>query len=551
MLRRTFIASAAASMMAGAARAAASAELIIRGGTIYTGVERRPRVEAVAVRGGRIVHAGGRREAEALAGPSTRVIELSGAAMFPGFVDGHAHLRGIGERELTLNLEGTRSIAELQARVRAEAAKSPAGGVLYGRGWIETGWPEKRFPTAADLDAAAPGVPVILTRADGHALVASSAALSKAGVTASTAAPSGGEILKDAAGRPTGMLVDNAMALVSRLVERPSPERIVQAYETGGRVYARAGWTGVHNMSVDFDDVAVMERLSGAGRLPLRVWNAVEGTALERVVASLRPADLNRRVTTRAIKLYADGALGSRGAALLAPYADSPESRGLTRISGEELAPILARAGAAGVQVDVHAIGDRGNRMVLDAYEAALAKLPRADRRWRIEHAQVVAPADIPRFARLGVIASMQPSHAIGDLHFAPARLGPGRLDGAYAWRSMAKAGVRLVGGSDAPVERGDPLIEFYAATARRDLKGFQGPDWRPEEALSRGEALKLFTSGAAYGVFAERELGTVEVGKRADFTAFDVDLMTAPLEAIPKGKATLTVVGGQVAHQA
>jgi len=395
-----------------------------------------------------------------------------------------------------------------------------------------------------------PNNPVILERADGHALIANSAALKRAGVDERTAAPSGGAINKDAAGRPTGMLIDAAQALVERLASQPTPEQVAKAYETGGRVYARYGWTGLHNMSVPWADVPVMERLSASGRLPIRVYNAVDGSALDQLVASGPRRSANGRIETRAVKLYIDGALGSRGAALLAPYGDA-ETSGLVLMQPDAFRTALAKAKAANLQVATHAIGDRGNRMVLDGYQQAFGNASGAERRWRVEHAQVIDRADIPRFAKLGAIASMQPSHAIGDLHFAPARLGPDRLGGAYAWRSLLDSGAKLAGGSDAPVERGDPLVEFYATVARRDLKGFSGPGWHPEQALDRAAALKLFTAWPAYAAFQERELGTISVGKRADLTAFSVDLMTASVEAIPKGRAVLTMVDGVVVHQA
>ena len=288
----------------------------------------------------------------------------------------------------------------------------------------------------------------------------------------------------------------------------------------------------------------------------MRVYNALTPEGAEGLLREGPRASTDGRVTTRAVKFYVDGALGSRGAALFEPYSDSPNSRGLVTLAHDEAVPLFERALKRGIQITTHAIGDRGNSLVLDWYGEALRNTPPAERavlepRWRIEHAQVVRPADIPRFAAERVIASMQPSHAIGDLHFAPARLGLARLDGAYAWRTLLDSGAVVVGGSDAPVERGDPLIEFYAAVARRDLKGFTGPGWHPEEALDRRAALKLFTAWPAYARFAEADLGIIAVGKIADLTVFSVDLMTAPLADIPKGKALMTVVDGRVEHRA
>jgi predicted amidohydrolase YtcJ len=344
------------------------------------------------------------------------------------------------------------------------------------------------------------------------------------------------------------MLVDNAMGLVAKLVPPPSDADRLAAYRAAFKVETAYGWTGVHNMSTPWADVALLEELARNGEVPLRVYNAVDADQAGELLRSGPRASPEERVTTRAIKLYMDGALGSRGAALFQPYTDAPAITGTFVTAPEAMRPVLSRALAAGIQVSAHAIGDKGNAAVLDAFDAVGAK---PDHRWRIEHAQVIRPADIPRFARQGVIASMQPSHAIGDLHFAPARLGADRLEGAYAWKTLRASGAVVTGGSDAPVERGDPLIEFYAAVARRDLKGFSAADWRPQERLSRAEALKLFTSAPAYARFAEQELGTIAPGKRADLTAFSVDLMTAPEAAIPKGRAVLTIVDGQVVYEA
>ncbi len=555
---RTFISALALlvglSGTAAAQAQGATADLVIWGGPVYTGAEAAPKAEAVAVRDGRIAYVGDRAGAQRLAGPTTRVLDLKGAALFPGFTDAHAHLRGIGERELSLNLEGSKSAAEATARVKAYLAGRPGTGPVWGRGWIETGWPEGRFLHRSDLDPIAPDRPVLLVRADGHALVANSAALKAAGIDAATEAPAGGEILKGADGQPTGMLVDNAMALVGKLRAEPTEADKREAYAAAFKVEAAYGWTGVHNMSVDWADVALLEDLAAKGQAPLRVYNAVDIGEAGPLLEGGPRASPDGRITTRAVKVYADGALGSRGAALFAAYHDAPSTTGLILTPPETMRAQMTRAYLSGVQVATHAIGDRGNAVVLDLYEQVFAATPpnvrMAAPRWRIEHAQVLRPADIARFPRDAVIASMQPSHAIGDLHFAPARLGDARLDGAYAWKSLLDAGAVVAGGSDAPVERGDPLIEFYAAVARKDLSGFSTPAWRPGEALSRTQALKLFTSAPAFARFAEDELGTIEVGKRADLSAFSVDLMTAPESEIPKGHAVLTVVDGLVTYE-
>ena len=526
------------------------AETVISGGPIYTADDSRPKAEAVALSAGRIVYVGGRAGAQALIGPKTEVIDLKGASLYPGFTDSHAHLDGVGERELTLNLEGSHSAAEVTARVKARLATVKPGEMLFGRGWIETGWPEKRFLQASDVDAFSPDTPILLERADGHALVANSAALRRAHIDATTKAPFGGAILNDEHGQPTGMLVDNAMSLVGGLIPAKTDAYRREALKVGMQVEVRYGWTGVHFMSAPWADVLALEDMARAGEAPLRVYSAVDLKDAPKLFASGPRSVGDDRIATRAIKLYADGALGSRGAALFEPYSDAPGVTGLLRNSAETLAPVMAEAARDHIQVCTHAIGDRGNAMILDLYAGALTKAG-PDARWRIEHAQHIRPVDIPRFAQLGVIASMQPSHAIGDLHFAGARLGLDRLTGAYAWKSLTDSGAVVAGGSDAPVERGDPMIEFYAAVARKDLKGLSGPGWRPEEALTRAQALKLFTANAAYARFAEKDLGTITVGKRADLTAFNVDLMTAPEADILKGKAQLTIVDGRIVYRA
>lgn len=520
--------------------------LWISGGPIYTGVDARPTAEAVIVQDGKISFVGDPKTIRFKLNPGTETIDLKGAALFPGFTDAHAHLYYIGERELSLSLEGSKSAAEAMGRVKAYLAEHKPTGPVWGRGWIETGWPEGRFLNRGDLDPVAPSQPVLLVRADGHALVANSAALKAAGIDENTPVPAGGDILKGPDGKLTGILVDNAMGLVRKLERPPSEADRRAAFEAGFKAEAAYGWTGLHSMSVAWKDVGLLETLNAEGKTPLRIYNAVDADEAGPLFASGPRSTKDGRIVTRAIKLYEDGALGSRGAALFEPYSDAPSTTGLVRTRPDKMRQAMSKAKAAGIQVAAHAIGDRGNANVLDLM--AEQKVPEA--RWRIEHAQIVRPADIPRFASLKVIASMQPSHAIGDLHFAPARLGEARLAGAYAWEDMLKAGVLVVGGSDAPVERGAPLIEFYAAVARKDLKGFSAPDWHPEQALSRSEALKLFTSSAAYARFAEAELGTIEVGKRADLTAFSVDLMKAPEAEIPKGHAVLTVVDGKVVYR-
>jgi len=534
----------------------AAADAIYYGGPIHTGDSAKSVVEAVAVKDGRITAVGAKADLSSAIGPETDIIDLQGAAMYPGFVDAHAHLLGIGLRELTLNLEGVGSVAELVDIAASAALEASAGEVIYGRGWIETQWPEGRFPNRTDLDEASADVAIVLERADGHALVANSAALAKAGVTRETKDPEGGRIERDAAGEPTGVFIDNAMALIDKILSAPSDDMRREAYDVGGEVYAAYGWTGLHNMSVDPSDLSLIEEEAAAGRLSIRVYNAIDKSGYDALAMRAPRTDNSGRIITRSVKLYVDGALGSRGAALTEPYADRPDTSGLLLMTHEEAAPLFKKALRDGIQIATHAIGDRGNTLVLDWYEEALKAVPASERkeqnpRWRIEHAQILNPADVARFAKLGVIASMQPSHAIGDFYFAPARLGDERLDGAYAWESLLKSGAIVAGGSDAPVERGDPLIEFYAAVARKDIEGNSGADWRPEEKVTRDEALAMFTSAPAFASFQESDLGAIEVGKKADFTVFSKDIMTIPEAEILTARPVMTVVDGEIVYRA
>ena len=531
------------------------ADLAFRNGQVYTANERRPRAQAVAVKGNKILYVGDNGGLRRFIGPNTRVVDLRRATMVPGLADAHMHLSGVGSREMTLNLEGTSTLAGFLERVKARVDSARPGQWVTGRGWIETFWRPPVFPTRHDLDAIAPDNPVMLTRADGHASVANSAALRLANVTRATEAPAGGAINKDAQGEPTGMLIDAAQRLVSRLVPPPTEEERDQQIILGAQRSAQLGWTQVQDAHGTWAEVERMRRLYRDGHIKVRIYKAISGPSADatRLIEQGPSIDeFDGKLTVRVIKVVMDGALGSRGAALLKPYSDDPDTHGLITTDTTALSPMLAAALRSGIQVETHAIGDRGNRLTLDFYERALAEVPSEQRkiaepRWRDEHSQIVAPDDLPRFKQLGVIASMQPSHAIGDLYFAPARLGLERLKGAYAWQTMLKLGVPVAGGSDAPVERGEPLIEFYAAVARKDLKGGSGNGWHPEERVTRDQALRMFTVGPAFAAFEEDRRGTIEVGKWADLTVFDKDIMRVPEAEILTAKCTMTVVGGEI----
>jgi hypothetical protein len=535
------------------------ADIVFKNGNIYTVNQRQPTADTVAVKGLRIIYVGSNNGAQKYIGANTRVVDLHGNTMLPGLTDSHYHLFGVGFREITLNLEGITSLEDFLAKVKARVDQAKRGEWITGRGWIETFWRPPIFATRWDLDRVAPNNPVILTRADGHALVANSEALRIAGIDRNTPSPFGGEISKDKqSGESNGMLLDAAQGLVRRHVPSTTAEDTEKALLLGVKRSIELGWTQIQDPGGSFDEVALYKKLYGEGKIKLRVYKAVHGPGANatRLLAEGPIIEaFDSRFNFRTIKVVSDGALGSRGAALLAPYSDAPDTSGFLTVKQEALRPILVDALRKGIQVQTHAIGDRANRFILDEYERAFKAVPRGERkiaepRWRVEHAQIVNPTDIPRFAKLGIIPSMQPSHAIGDLHFAPSRLGIERLAGAYAWQSFIKSGVIVPGGSDAPVERGEPMIEFYAAIARKDMKGFSGAGWHPEEAVTHEQALKMFTIWPAYAAFEEKLRGSIEIGKLADFTILSADIMKIPEMEILKTRCLMTVIGGEIVFE-
>jgi len=536
------------------------ADIVFKNGNIYTANARHPNAEAVAVKGDRILFVGSNKDAQKYVGSKTRVVDLQGNTMLPGMTDAHYHFIGVGQREMNLNLEGITNLEDFLTKVKARVDQAKPGEWVTGRGWIETFWKPPVFPTRWDLDKISPNNPVFLGRADGHGAVANSAALKIGGVTKDTKDPFGGQILRDKqTGEPTGMLLDNAQSFVRSHIPASTEGDTETAMILANKRSIELGWTQVQDPGGSYRDVDLYKKLYGAGKLKLRIYKAVYGPGPEaQRLLNEGPivGAFDHRFNLRTIKVVSDGALGSRGAALLEPYSDMPDSKGFLRVKGEDLLPMLEEALRKGIQVETHAIGDYANRFVLDEYEKALKAVPASERkirepRWRDEHTQIVNPADIPRFAKLGIIPSMQPSHAIGDLHFAPSRLGIERLAGAYAWASFIKSGVIVPGGSDAPVERGEPMIEFYAAVARKDMKGFSGEGWHPEEAVTREQALKMFTIWPAYVAFEEELRGSIEAGKLADFTVLSADIMKIPEMEILKTHCVMTVIGGEIVYEA
>lgn len=529
------------------------ADIVLFNGPVYTVDPARPLARAVAIASGKILAVGEAADIQRLARDGARRIDLEGRAVVPGFIDAHGHLAGLGAAIEELDFIGTTRYEQIIAMVAAKAASLPKGEWITGRGWDQNDWPEKDFPHHSALSAAVPDHPVYLTRVDGHAGFANARALEIAGLSRETPDPPGGRIIRDAQGDPTGVLIDAAQGLVRLHVPEPSKERQRRALLLAAWECLKHGLTSVHDAGVSGFQIDLYREVIDSGEFDLRVYaliSARDRAALEKHFREGPLLDYGGRLTVRAVKAYADGALGSRGAALLADYNDEPGNRGLLITARDDLQRLTEEALRAGFQVCTHAIGDRGNREVLDAYEAALKAVPQThDPRLRIEHAQVVALDDIPRFAALGVIPSMQATHATSDMYWAEDRVGPERIKGAYAWRRFLDAGCRIANGSDFPVENVNPLWGFYAAITRQDHDGRPEDGWRPEERMTREEALRSFTLDAAYAAFQENELGSLEAGKLADLVVLSHDIMKIPPSEILQTRVELTIVAGKVVY--
>lgn len=533
-----------------------SADLVLHNTRVYTADDSRWSAGAVAVRDGRIAWVGDQAGARPWLCGARQAIDLAGSVVYPGFTDSHQHLEGVGRRTRTLSLFGIPTLAATVARIEEWAAGVPAGQWVLGRGWIEREWSdEQRFLTRHDVDPFTGDKPLYMPRADGVSALVNTRALQLAGVTRDTPDPAGGRIERDASGEPTGYVLAEAMQLFRDILPAETDAYIKENLRRGMQANAALGWTQTHDAGMPYRQVDLLRELHDEGAMAHRVYVAIPideaATLLER--GAERSAD--GWFDLRAIKVFIDGTLGSRGAALLEDYADADHRGFMNRTTEAQLMPVLEAALRRGFQVMTHVIGDRALRHTLDWYAAARAAVPRGewahgDLRWRLEHAQLVPPLDQQRLVDMRVIPSMQPSHAIGDLNFAPARLGPERLAYAYPWQQLRRRGLPILGGSDAPVEAGDPRIEFYAAIARRRLDGTDGEGWHPEEALSRADALRMFTLWPAMGAFQERDRGSIEVGKAADFTVFDRDFMTVPPARILEARTVMTIVDGRIVHR-
>jgi len=533
---------------------AGPADMIVVNGRVYTVDDSRPMVSAFAVKNGRILFAGSEREVRALAGAKTRVLDVGGATVIPGMVDAHAHLVGLGNSLSNVNLAGSQSYEEVISRVVARSKDVKPGEWIFGRGWDQNRWPDKQFPTHEALTKAFPNNPVVLTRIDGHALLANAMAMKAAKITAATPDPSGGRVLRLSDNSPSGVFVDNAEGLINRAEPSPTREQTTKAILAAIAEANRWGLIGIHDAGEPRGIIDIYESLAKQGKYNLRNYVLVSGDSRHGNVSdvdyytSMGPrSDLyDGRLWVRGIKLYADGALGSRGAALLAPYSDDPGNIGLLVTPPPQLEKTAELALRKGFQVAVHAIGDRGNRIVLDAYDQALKAVPTADHRFRIEHAQIISPSDMPRFAALGVIPSMQASHQTSDMRWAETRLGPERIKGAYAWRTLLNTGVIIPDGSDFPVEEVNPLISFHSAVSRQDATNWPQGGWYPDQVMTRAEALKAMTIWPAYAGFQEKIMGSITPGKYADFVVLDKDIMTVPASEILSTRVTSTWIGGK-----
>jgi predicted amidohydrolase YtcJ len=523
--------------------------LVVRNATVLAGADlERLEASSIVVRDGRIAWIGADASLPAWA-DAGEAIDASGMTVLPGLVDAHAHIAGLGAALDTVDLVAASTYDEVIGRIRDDASDKPSGEWILGRGWDQNDWPVKEFPDAATLDAAVGDRPVWVVRIDGHAGLASSAAMRAARITAQTPDPKGGKILRNANGSPTGVFIDTAMDLVERIIPPPSRQvrraRIVEA----ARNIAARGLTAVHDAGVDQDTIQLMRELIDAGQLPIRVYAmlADDSELLDYWFERGPLVDYRDHLTVRSVKLYADGALGSRGAALLAPYSDEPSNSGLMIASTKHVASRSQAASAAGFQVGTHAIGDRAVRNVIDAYADAGI---RPEQRFRIEHLQVVAPEDFSRLSGLGIISSMQPTHATSDMPWAEDRLGAERVRGAYAWRTVLDAGSRLALGSDFPVEQVDPFLGIYAAVTRQDLEGTPDGGWFADQRLTLDEAIRGFTLDAAFAAFEEDRRGSIEVGKWADLTIVEPEPREGAESTLPATRVRYTIVNGRPVHR-
>ncbi len=520
-------------------------DLILHNANVDTLDDARPHANALAVRGERIAHVGDDEAVLASATPNTTIVDLKGATVLPGLVDAHCHLRNLGRLQEMVRLYEARSIDEVVELVRERSRDLPRGEWIIGRGWDQELWPDRSMPSHQLLTSAVPDHPVWLVRVDAHAGLANAAAMQAAGVDAAAASPDGGLTVKEG-GRLTGLFVDDAMQLIESRMPSPDAEKVIEWYLKAQEICLSLGLTEVHDAGLSQRQVDALTALSQQGELKMRVYGMLHQSVFD--AGEFFPL-AEGLFTCRSVKIVTDGALGSRGAAMFEPFSDSPEEKGFMRVTRDALHSTITKAFSKRFQVNTHAIGDRANRATLDAIDAGLAEIPIPDHRSRVEHAQIIAVEDIPRFAELGVIASIQPTHCTSDMKMAEARLGPGRIAGAYAWRKLIAAGARIASGSDFPVEDPNPLWGIYAAVTRQDHHGEPAGGWYSEERMTMDEAIRSFTTGAAYAAFEERDKGTLAPGMSADLTIVDRDVLASPRSELLSARVVATIVAGGVAY--
>lgn len=520
---------------------AQTADLAVTNARIYTVNPKQPRASAIAVRAGKIIAVGG--DVTRYIGPSTKTIDAKGATLIPGFIDSHGHVRALGDMLAEIDLRGIRSPRQVAQKVREAVNQHKPGEWIRGRAWDQNLWPGRQFPDITEISAAAPDNPVLLDRVDGHAIWVNRKALDIADINSKTPDPPGGKILRDAKGAPTGVFLDRAKDLINRRVPAATPGQVEQSLFRATQNLVELGITTVHDAGVQYADIDAYRVLIRERRLPIHIYAMI----LYPLELPAKP-EIADDLTIRALKIVADGALGSRGAALIEPYSDDPGNRGLLIVDRDAIRTAAAQALARGFQVNTHAIGDRANRTVLEAY-ADVLKGPN-DKRFRIEHAQIVAPEDFSKFKQYSLIASMQPTHATSDMLWSADRVGPERIKGGYAWQTLMHLGVHVPSGSDFPVEDPNPLLGFYAAITRQKPDGTPPGGWFPDQRMSRAEALRSWTIEGAYAAFEEERKGSLEPGKLADFVILSGDIMTMPAGQIPQVRVVTTVAGGKIVYQ-
>lgn len=528
-------------------------ERVYHNGTIYTLEDGNPVVGAIVTSGGRILFSGSEEEAFSIAGDGAERIDLDGAFVIPGLTDAHAHFIGYAEHRRRIDLVGSRSLAEMQERISAYIEGGVPGGWVYGRGWDQNDWPDKNYPDREDLDEISLDIPILVRRVCGHAAVANSRALELADIDDETPDPPGGRIARDEGGKATGLLFEDAVDIVRKVIPPFTREERKRFLKEAARECLSVGLVGVHDMGISTEVAGIYRELYEEGGLPFRVTafldapeGGIEGEVRE-VLESAVDGDFFRII---GVKFYADGSLGARSAALLEDYSDDSGNRGMLVTEREDLLSGIRECHEMGLQAAVHAIGDRGVRFVLDIYEQVLREHPRADARHRIEHSQIVNENDITRFAELGVIPSMQFTHCTSDMPWVEERLGPERVKGAYVWRSFIETGCRIPGGSDFPVESIDPLLGLYAAVTRQNLAGDPTGGWYGEQCLTMDEALRAFTVDAAYAAHMEDDRGTLSRGRLADFVVLSHDIMKIDPSIVPDVDVLMTVLGGEIVFQ-